>query len=86
MAGMPGGVTAPSGEPVQSGTPEDKGAIVTAGARATSEVSGRVLPLEVIYELGLSPALRLAAGGTELTDEQLNEIAAACWRAISQPE
>ena len=45
------------------------------------------LPLEVIYELGLSPAVRLAAGGTELTDNQLNEIAAACWRAISlRPE
>jgi AcrR family transcriptional regulator len=43
------------------------------------------LPLEVIYELGLSPAVRLAAGETELTDEQLNEIARACWRAISRP-
>jgi AcrR family transcriptional regulator len=43
------------------------------------------LPLEVIYELGLSPAVRLAASGTQLTGEQLNEIAAACWRAISQP-
>ena len=43
------------------------------------------LPLEVIYELGLSPAVRLAAGATELTDNQLNEIAAACWRAISLP-
>jgi hypothetical protein len=43
------------------------------------------LPLEVIYELGLSPAVRLAAGGTALTDEQLDEIAGACWRAISLP-
>jgi AcrR family transcriptional regulator len=43
------------------------------------------LPLEVIYELGLSPAVRLAASGTELTAEQLDEIAGACWRAISQP-
>jgi AcrR family transcriptional regulator len=43
------------------------------------------LPLEVIYELGLSPAVRLAASGTELTGEQLDEIAGACWRAISQP-
>jgi AcrR family transcriptional regulator len=42
------------------------------------------LPLEVIYELGLSPAVRLAAGGTKLTDEQLDEIAGACWRAISR--
>jgi NAD(P)-dependent dehydrogenase (short-subunit alcohol dehydrogenase family) len=43
------------------------------------------VPLEVIYELGLSPAVRLAAGRTELTGEQLNEIASACWRAISRP-
>jgi AcrR family transcriptional regulator len=43
------------------------------------------LPLEVIYELGLSPAVRLAAGETELTREQLSQIADACWRAISQP-
>jgi AcrR family transcriptional regulator len=54
---------------------------------ATPDAAARLLPLplEVIYELGLSPAVRLAADGTELTDEQLNEIAAACWRAISQP-
>lgn len=43
------------------------------------------LPLEVIYELGLSPAVRLAASGIELTGEQFDEIARACWRAISQP-
>jgi AcrR family transcriptional regulator len=43
------------------------------------------LPLEVICELGLSPAVRLAAGGTELTGEQLSEIAGACWRAVSKP-
>jgi AcrR family transcriptional regulator len=54
---------------------------------ATPDVAARLLPLplEVIYELGLSPAVRLAAGGTELTEEQLDEIANACWRAISQP-
>jgi AcrR family transcriptional regulator len=54
---------------------------------ATPEVAVRLLPvpLEVIYELGLSPAVRLAAGGTELTDGQLTVIADACWRAISRP-
>ena len=30
-------------------------------------------------------AVRLAASGTELTAEQLGEIAGACWRAISRP-
>ena len=45
------------------------------------------LPLEVIWELGLSPAVRLAAIGREieLSDEQLTEIATACWRAVSHP-
>jgi len=43
------------------------------------------LPLDVIYELGLNPAVRLAAGGIDLTNEQLDEIAGACWRAISRP-
>jgi AcrR family transcriptional regulator len=45
------------------------------------------LPLEVIWELGLSPAVRLAASATEtaLSDQQLAEIAGACWRAVSRP-
>ena len=45
------------------------------------------LPLEVIWELGLSPAVRLAAIAREipLSDEQLAEIANACWRAVSRP-
>jgi AcrR family transcriptional regulator len=58
-----------------------------AAQAAKPEVAARLLPLplEVIYELGLSPAVRLAAGRTELTSEQLDVIAGACWRAISQP-
>lgn len=43
------------------------------------------LPLDVLYELALSPAVRLAAGGAELTDEQLDLVADACWRAVSRP-
>jgi len=58
-----------------------------AAQAATPHIAARLLPLplEVIYELGLSPAVRLAADGIKLTDEQLNEIARGCWRAISQP-
>ncbi len=54
---------------------------------ATPDTAARLLPLplEVIYELGLAPAVRLAASGSELTGEQLSEIAGACWRAISRP-
>jgi hypothetical protein len=29
--------------------------------------------------------VRLAAAGTELTADQLDQIAEACWRAISRP-
>jgi AcrR family transcriptional regulator len=42
------------------------------------------LPLEVIYELGLGPAVRLAAGRVELSDRDLETVADACWRAISR--
>jgi len=43
------------------------------------------LPLEVLYELGLGPAVRLAAGEVELGAGELTMIADACWRAISRP-
>jgi hypothetical protein len=43
------------------------------------------LPLEVIYELSLGPAVRLAAGGAALDDDELIAVADACWRAISRP-
>jgi AcrR family transcriptional regulator len=43
------------------------------------------LPLEVLYELGLAPPVRLAANGTELTGADLETAADACWRAISRP-
>ena len=43
------------------------------------------LPLDVLYELALSPAVRLAASDIELNEAQLNEAADACWRAISLP-
>jgi AcrR family transcriptional regulator len=42
------------------------------------------LPLEVIYELGLAPAVRLAADGRRLRQHELVAIADACWRAISR--
>jgi AcrR family transcriptional regulator len=43
------------------------------------------LPLEVIYELGLAPPVRLAANGAKLTGAELEAAADACWRAISRP-
>lgn len=44
------------------------------------------LPLEVLYELGLAPPVRLAAHGTELTDAELEATAEACQQAITRPE
>jgi AcrR family transcriptional regulator len=42
------------------------------------------LPLEVLYELGLAPTVRLAAAGAELSDADLAAVADACWRAVSR--
>jgi AcrR family transcriptional regulator len=42
------------------------------------------LPLDVIYELGLAPAVRLAAVGVELSSDELTAAADACWRAVTR--
>lgn len=42
------------------------------------------LSLEVLYDLGLGPAVRLAASGARLRAAELEAVAAACWRAISR--
>lgn len=41
------------------------------------------LPVEVLYDLALGPAVRLAAGDQQLTPDQLKAVAAACWRAVT---
>jgi AcrR family transcriptional regulator len=53
---------------------------------ATPDITAQLLPLplEVLYELGLAPAVRLAASGIELGDEQLGAVAEACWRAVTR--
>jgi AcrR family transcriptional regulator len=59
-------------------------ALVTAPDLAARLVP---LPLEVLWELGFAPAVRLAANAEEiaLNPEQLTEVADACWRAVSKP-
>jgi AcrR family transcriptional regulator len=42
------------------------------------------LPVEVLYELGLAPAVHLAARGVELSAADLRLAAGGCWRAISR--
>jgi AcrR family transcriptional regulator len=56
-------------------------------AATTPDMARRLLslPPEVLYELGLAPAVRLAARGIELPTRQLHTVADACWRAISVP-
>ena len=44
------------------------------------------LPLEVIYDLGIGPAVRLAADTSQRLDgASLERLATACWRAITKP-
>jgi TetR/AcrR family transcriptional repressor of multidrug resistance operon len=42
------------------------------------------LPLEVLYDLGIGPAVRLAASGARLSPRQLDLVADAAWRAITR--
>ncbi|HTQ69477.1 MAG TPA: helix-turn-helix domain-containing protein [Solirubrobacteraceae bacterium] len=44
------------------------------------------LPLDVLYELGVAPAVRLAAAAIHLNRAELDTAAAGCWRAISQEQ
>lgn len=41
------------------------------------------LPLEILFELGLAPAIRLVASETTIDDTQLSAVVDACWRAVS---
>lgn len=56
-----------------------------AEALASPAVRDRLvdLPSPVLYELGLAPAIRLAARRITLTDVQLAAVARACWGAIT---
>jgi AcrR family transcriptional regulator len=43
------------------------------------------LPLEVLYDLGIGPVVRLVATGARVTRRQLEDMATAAWRAITRP-
>ena len=43
------------------------------------------LPLDVLYDLGIGPVVRLVASGITLTDAELERVANACWRATTCP-
>jgi TetR/AcrR family transcriptional repressor of multidrug resistance operon len=56
-------------------------------AARSEEFDGLIvdLPTEVIYALSLGVAVRLVAAGTRLTDEQLETLVTATWRAVTRP-
>jgi len=41
------------------------------------------LPLDIVYELGVAPAIRLAASDAQLDPDEVDRVIEACWRAIS---
>lgn len=41
------------------------------------------LPLAVLYDLAVGPALRLAAAGRSISDAERARLAEACWRAVT---
>lgn len=54
-------------------------------AAAAPDMAARLaaFPVVVLYELGFGPAVRMAATGIELSDDEIEGVAKACWRAIS---
>jgi AcrR family transcriptional regulator len=62
--------------------------IMAEAARPDAVAALAPLPLEVLYDLGLAPAIRLATGMFDgsgaLDDELLGSIAEACWRAVTR--
>jgi AcrR family transcriptional regulator len=61
---------------------EDEPLVAAAGAPDLAPLLAP-LPSTVLWELGLAPAVRLAAAGTELSEAELTATAEACWRAIT---
>lgn len=43
------------------------------------------LPPQILYEIGIAPAVRLAAAGTKATPQELERAAGGCWRGITRP-
>jgi AcrR family transcriptional regulator len=62
---------------------EDNQLVAAMGADLIDEFVD--LPVLVLYDLALGPAIRLVASGEALTDAALHRLATACWRAITDP-
>lgn len=68
-----------------AGTVDEDDPLVTAARAPDMACLLLPLPLEVLFDLGIAPAIRLVAAGAELDDGSLMTVAHACWRAISLP-
>lgn len=66
-----------------AGDPDDE--LMTAAAAPDMAPLLAELPVEVLYDLGMGPAVRLVASGVELAPAALERVAEACWRAITRP-
>jgi TetR/AcrR family transcriptional repressor of multidrug resistance operon len=66
-----------------AGDPDDE----LMAAASASEMAALLvdLPLEVLYDLGIGPVVRVVASGVDLGDDELDRLAEACWRAITRP-
>lgn len=71
----------PLREPAHAALLQDDPLTATAHALASNLVD---LPIDIIYDLGLAPAVRLVASGVELTDGQLNTLINSCWKAVKR--
>jgi AcrR family transcriptional regulator len=62
--------------------PEDDPLTEAAGRLSDSFVD---LPGELLYDLSLAPAVRLAASGERLSGRQTKTLIESCWRAVAVP-
>jgi len=66
-----------------AGDPDDE--LMAAGGAPDMAPLLVDLPLEVLYDLGIAPVVRLVAAGHQVTARELDQMAHACWRAVTRP-
>jgi len=59
--------------------------ILAEAARADLAACLLPLPLEVLWDLGFGPAIRLAAADDPVSAADLALVITACWRAVTRP-
>jgi TetR/AcrR family transcriptional repressor of multidrug resistance operon len=73
----------PYAEQARSKVKEGNDPLMVEAARPDIAALLAPLPLDVLYLLSLGQAVRLAASGIEVTDEEVEIVIAGCWRAIT---